>query len=623
LDSANGNTRWSAALPIFSSIEFGGKSRWESIDYIPVHEAAEFTNTTTEYAREFFSGVIFSLSKEFDSVGFCHYKLRGWSADSGILAWERSLHQTRTKLDGSSSLLVECASAGVCSYKLSGLSADSGLLADGRGSLLVVNVKRDKLSEPDISMLVIANGILFLISKSMDNPVVQTWSMPKAVDSSSPFSFSQFSRDVVYLDTGRTIRIVAADCYLSSTTSDCSSSAAIAMLKNEFSDINLELVTLPHELQKKPIAFLHSSIHLHISHDRRKGRYSDVVELQDINLLGVGCGNEAVGCSILLLALQSKVNRISQIVDTVSLPKGSGSIELSRQSDNLYRYCMTSSGSQSCRSFFVSKDSKLTWVAEASTDGSIVVPVDSSIRCIAKSTSFVTQVNTGLSCIRSMNGDALPTLDTSSSFSYSIPLIQSRSQPYMYMSIISTNQNKYRLFAITNSGLVFVMEFKSLLPKPVLGSVLWEKDEWPGHITQAVVLDSKLQFSEDQQQEEEKLNTILESPSTASDLLQQLLLRLQLQKEDLMEYAQEIIDGSLHLRDRIADLSEMMLLTIECKFFATSQSDCGRLDASIETKLSKADIRKRKQFGFDKYGVTLSHSSSIELLLFFARCEYC
>ena len=176
----------------------------------------------------------------------------------------------------------------------------------------------------------------------------------------------------------------------------------------------------------------------------------------------------------------------------------------------------------------MNKDSKLTLIDGSSADGSIVIPVDSSVRCIAKSTHFVKHVNTGLSCMNSKNGD------TSTSFTFSIPLIQSKTQPYVHMSIISPINHKYRLFAVTNTGLVFVMAFTSLFPKPVFESVLWEKDEWPGHIKQAVVLDSRLQLSEDQQQQEDKLGTILESPKTPSDLVQQLLLRLQLQKEDLM-----------------------------------------------------------------------------------------
>ena len=73
------------------------------------------------------------------------------------------------------------------------------------------------------------------------------------------------------------------------------------------------------------------------------------------------------------------------------------------------------------------------------------------------------------------------------------------------------------------------------------------------------------------------------------------------------------------MRDRIADLSATMLLTVECKFFASPQSDCDRLDAPAATKLTKADIRKRKQFGFDKYGVTLSYSNDLSNYFAFSR----
>lgn len=59
-------------------------------------------------------------------------------------------------------------------------------------------------------------------------------------------------------------------------------------------------------------------------------------------------------------------------------------------------------------------------------------------------------------------------------------------------------------------------------------------------------------------------------------------------------------------------LSATLQLTVDCKLLGSTSPACQYLDEPMaKAKLTKGDISKRKQFGFDKYAVLLSHSAAL------------
>ena len=66
------------------------------------------------------------------------------------------------------------------------------------------------------------------------------------------------------------------------------------------------------------------------------------------------------------------------------------------------------------------------------------------------------------------------------------------------------------------------------------------------------------------------------------------------------------------LFDKFVELSTDLQSTVDCNLLGSTSTACRDIDvARVKAKLTKGDISKRKQFGFEKYSVVLSHSSAL------------
>lgn len=74
----------------------------------------------------------------------------------------------------------------------------------------------------------------------------------------------------------------------------------------------------------------------------------------------------------------------------------------------------------------------------------------------------------------------------------------------------------------------------------------------------------------------------------------------------------EFADSVLSLFDKFVALSADVQLAVDCQLLGSTRPACRDMDAPrTASKLTKGEISKRKQFGFEKYSVVLSHSSAL------------
>lgn len=73
----------------------------------------------------------------------------------------------------------------------------------------------------------------------------------------------------------------------------------------------------------------------------------------------------------------------------------------------------------------------------------------------------------------------------------------------------------------------------------------------------------------------------------------------------------EFADSVSSLFESFLDVPNLQLI-VQCKLLGSTNPACRGLDApKAKVKLTKGEISKRRQFGFEKYAVVLSHSSAL------------
>ena len=477
--------------------------QWESIIHVPVHETEDLINVATPYTSEFFSGIVLTLSREIEGTGILTYKLRAWNADSGSLSWEKTLWQT----------------------------VDIEFNAS-KGSIMLLDLKKDQLSVPQLTVLVSVSGLLFRITTKMDS--VLTVASAFATNTQTDFLFSRFVTDTLLAGTDSKYKVVGSGCYGDSQI--CRSTIGVVL---SFSDeLIIHDVELPSDL---PVA-IHAN---YLQFVNTKLSPQGVSGLNSMKILALGCSADgSTSCRLLVIAFTFRKetgvssSSVGTVVSSLAIPQlfSVSNVELSAVSGKQFRVCYSVDLAERCDDVLVGNDGQVVFAQKLLPNSfERVLQPQPDIVCVAKTSKAVSQgvgsttprLTTSLHC----GVDVDSARDAPSDLTYSVPLIQSTfsTDPYSHLSLIKT-KSAYRLFGTTVSGLVFTLQISSLLPQPVFDSVLWEKDEWPGHMAQALVLDSKQQLSAQQQDSA----AVISKPQSFADVVQQLSIRLALQKQDLV-----------------------------------------------------------------------------------------
>ena len=463
-------------------------SRWESIFQVSVHEPNEFSGISTPYKEDFFSGIIFSLSREVEGFGVLSYKLRGWNADVGSLAWETTLWQ----------------------------SFDATSDRSGRGEIILIDVNKNSLSVPDITVLASVGGELLSISTTLDSPVVsKALNLP---DSATNFIFSHFiSGTVFYNEKSRQYRVIGCG-YLGD-------SAAIVLKAAD--KYVIKKIKIPDELT---VSIQPHSLYL------IRGGSNSIIE-DSFKLVGFGCGTEGTGCQLATISFTLQNSEaISSITGTLDgilvLPSiySDDRTELLVSTGSNFRLCQTSSSEKTCDDILIDSAGALSIAPQH--DGfqsERLVSVTPSIKCSVRTSADGSEksIQRWSSVLRCSEGNQVGATDDEAGFTFSIPAIQSTpTDPFAHLSIFKS-PGGFRLFAISQAGLPFALQFSRLVPQPQFEKVLWERDEWPGHIKQALILDSKPHLVR------QESGDVFAPPKTVGDFFSQLSTRLSLQKQDL------------------------------------------------------------------------------------------
>ena len=484
--------------------------KWESIIHVPVHEAVDLVNVATSYVSEFFSGIIITLSREIEGTGILTYKLRAWNADSGSLIWERTLWQT----------------------------ADLAFPAS-KGSIMLLDVKKDQLSVPQITLLVSVSGLLLYVTTKMDSilKVDNVFTSNTQAD----FLFSRFVTDIVHAGADNKYKVIGSGCY--GNNQICRSTIGVVLGYSD--ELIVHDVELPSDL---PVA-IHSSYLQFVNTKLSQG----ISGLNSMKILAFGCSIDGSSCRLLVIAFTFRKvqgvisSSVGTVVSSLVIPNlfSVNNVELLAISDKQLRVCYKVDSVERCDDVVVGNDGQVVFMPKRSSHYfERVLAVQPDVVCVAKITKPESQEaggattpprwSTALHC----GADVESARDAPSDFTFSLPLMKATfsADPYNHLSIIKT-KSAYRLFGATLSGLVFNLQISSLLPQPVFDRVLWEKDEWPGHIAQALLLDSKQQLSQSspqQQQQQEESAAVISQPKSFEDAMQQLSVRLSLQKQDLV-----------------------------------------------------------------------------------------
>lgn len=397
---------------------------------------------------------------------------------------------------------------------------------------MLLNIKKDQHSDPQLTVLVSISGLLFRITSKMDS--VLTVESAFAPNTKTDFLFSRFVIDTVHAGTDSKYKVVGSGCYGDSQI--CRSTIGVVL---SFSDeLIIHDVELPSDL---PVA-IHSN---YLQFVNTKLSPLGGSGLNSMKILALGCSADGSSCRLLVIAFTFRKEKgvssssVGTVVSSLVIPHlfSVSDVELSAVSGKQFRICYNSvDSSERCDDVVVGSDGQVVFAPKIVPNYfERVLSAQADVVCVAKTSkpdsqetgSTAPRLSTSLHC----GADVESARDAPSDFIFSVPLIQSTfsADPYSHLSLIKTKA-AYRLFGTTASGLVFALQFSSLLPQPVFHSVLWEKDEWPGHMAQALILDSKQQLSPQQQDS----TAVISKPQSLADVVQQLSIRLALQKQDLV-----------------------------------------------------------------------------------------
>jgi hypothetical protein len=246
---------------------------------------------------------------------------------------------------------------------------------------------------------------------------------------------------------------------------------------------------------------------------------------------GVVCEKGQKTYSFVLLEISKGAPRSSAVKSSLALPfmgARSDEILLRKKSERIFEVCSTR-GPRHCVTVAVADDFTATILVPSTTESTPlrVIPVDSKVTCFVKTATAdkSSRLGVAFSCAQAGGSSA-------GEFRFSLPALQGTSpvaDPFRFVTVLNC-KTQYRLLGATSSGLVFMLQFRALLPVPQFDETLWEKDEWAGHITQAVVLDVR---ASQLAPEDEEADSHFVAPTSAAEIYHQFKLRLSLQKEDL------------------------------------------------------------------------------------------